>query len=161
MSNSMTRQHGEVFRLQQGLVPHLDGVTVTLGKLGQKPIQHGHEVPPMAEILGIKVRELKDEDADLVLHPVEGAEERLLEEVGIQEVLVGLASQSAKAREVGVVLDGDGVCDLEAKTERIRDLFAQAFEVLRGGKLVVAGIHADGWKYLCVFSQAFPLESGL
>lgn len=62
---------------------------------------------------------------------------------------------------LSTAIDGDGVRDLEAKAERIRNLFAQALQVLRGGKLVVARIHADGWKDLRVFGQALALKPRL
>lgn len=157
----MTAQHGEVFRLQEILVPDLDGVTERSGDLLKESIQHSNEISAVLKIAGIKVGELEDEDAHFFLESVKRRQESLFEEIGIQEVLVRFSSQSTKPRKVRVGLDGDGVRDLETEFERVGDLLAQSLDVLRGRELVVTGIHTRRWKDLSVFSKAFTLKLGL
>ena len=89
-----------------------------------------------------------------------GLQERLREQVGVEEVLVGLPGLLAETVQLGELLDGDGVGHLQAEQEVVRRLDDHAFQILLAGEGVVGGIDADGLEDLGVFGEAVPLEPG-
>ena len=89
-----------------------------------------------------------------------GLQERLREQIGVEEVLVGLPGLLAETVQLGKLLDRDGVGHLQAEQEVVRRLVDHAFQVLLAGEGVVGGIDADGLEDLGVFRQAVTLEPG-
>ena len=95
------------------------------------------------------------------LHGLARLQKRLREQIGVEEVLVGLPGLLPKAVEFRELLDCDGVGHLEAEQEIVRGLGDHAFQILLAGKGVVGGIDADGLEDLGVFRKRVPLESSL
>ncbi len=78
-------------------------------------------------------------------------QERLHEQVGVEEILVGLPGLLAEPVQLGIFLDGDGVGHLQAEQEVVRRLEDHALQILLAGEGVVGGINADGLEDLGVF----------
>ncbi len=89
-----------------------------------------------------------------------GLQERLCEQIGVEEVLVGLPGLLAKTVELRKLLDSDGVGHLQPEQEVVRRLGDHTFQILRAGEGVVGGIDADRLEDLGVFREAVTLEPG-
>ena len=127
--------------------------------MAEKPVEIGKEVPPALVIALIEFRKLKEQQAHVLLERLTRFEEGLGEQVGIQEILVGLPGSESETRQVREFLDGDFISHFEGKLKVFRHLRNHPFNVMLIGKLVVGGIDADRIEDLGVFGQAIPVEA--
>ena len=89
MRDPVPAEHGEVFGLQPVAVPQLNAVAPPGGQLAQERIEVGRKLPAMLVVQAIEPRKLEGEQAHLRTHRFAGREESTLEQVGIEEMLVG------------------------------------------------------------------------
>jgi hypothetical protein len=103
-----------------------------------------------------EAREPEQEHALLVADGLAGLEERAREQLGVEEVGVGLTGLDAETVELGELLDGAGIGDFEAEPEIVGHLPGQSFAILAPREVVVDGVHADGLEHLGVYSSRQP-----
>ena len=97
---------------------------------------------------------LEHEHADVRPEWFARLQECLGEQVGVQEMLIGLAGAGAKAGEMGKLFDRNGVGHLEGKLKTGRHLGNEVAEIICVREFVVGGVHANGFEHLGVFGQA-------
>ena len=161
MNNPMLPEHSEIIGLEPVIVADLNAVIPTFRQLGEEAVEISHEVPSMLVVGGVKAAEFKNQQTDVVAEGFTRPQKRINKQLGVQEVVVRLPCLDAKTREIGEPLQRDVVGHFEGEQEIARHLLDQAGEVSLRRKLVVSGIHADGFEDLRVFGEAIPLEPGL
>ena len=105
--------------------------------------------------------ELEDQQADVRLELTARAEERRLEQAGIQEILIVRAGAQAEPRQVGKAFDGDAVGHLQGELEVRWHLGDKLVQKAAVGEFVVSRIHTDRLEHLRVFAQTEALETCL
>lgn len=112
----------------------------------------------MFVIAGIKARELKYEQADVLAERLARTDKRMVKQFRIEETFVGLAGAGTVTRQVGKLLDRDFINYPKGELEIRRHLGNEAAQVFLIGELLKRGVHAHRFEHLGVFTQAIPLK---
>ncbi|MFM1945093.1 MAG: hypothetical protein RI897_4075 [Verrucomicrobiota bacterium] len=151
---------GEVVGDEPVAVTDFDTVGPVGRELGEEGIEIGEEIASLGVVSGPEAGEFEDDEADLAADLGAGFEEARGEEVGVEEVGVGLAGARAEAFEVGEFADCDGVGDFESELEVWGDLFGEVGEVLGSGEVVISGVDTDCGEGFGIFREAVFFEAG-
>ena len=154
------REALEVFRLEPVPVPHLHPKRPALGELAQELVEVGDEVAAMLVVGRPEPGKLKHQQPDIGTDGFARLDERLHEQIGVEEINVCFTGLLAEPVQLGELLDGDGVGDLQAEQKVVRGLENHALQILLAGESVVGGIDTDRLEDLAVFRQAIALEPG-
>ena len=158
MRDAMAFQRLEVLGAQEVFVPHLHPIRPALRHACQELVQVPDEVPAMPVIARIKLRELENEHADVLLERFKRLRKGRPKQIRIQKVFVWLSGSLAIARLVGKFLDCDLIGDLKREQEIRRHLCNQFFDVPVIREPVIPGVHANRLERLGVFRQAIPFK---
>src|SRR5580765_4554640 len=104
---------------------------------------------------------LEHEQTNVLSERLASREETGREQIGVEEILVGLAGAKPETGKVGELLHRDLVGDFEGEEEIARHLGDHSFEVTVVGEFVVRSINADSLKDLGILGQAIPFETRL
>ena len=157
----MAANHSEVVGLEPFFVSQLNSVVPARRQLAEEAVQISHELRAMLVVGGVEAAELDHEQADFVAEWFTGLQERIDEQLSIEEGLVWLSSPNAEAGQIGEPFQRDIVGHFEGEQEVARNLLDQSAQILGGGKLVVSSIHADRLERLGILVEAVPFEPGL
>ena len=158
MRDAVAFERVEILRAQKIFVPHLHPVRPAFRHARQKLVQVGHEIPAMLVIARIKLGELENEHADVLLERLKRFHERRRKQIRVQEILVWLSGPLAKTRQVREFLDRDFIGDFEREQEIRRHLRHHFFDVAMVREPVIPGVNANRLERLGVFGQAIALK---
>ena len=85
---------------------------------------------------------------------------RLVEKLGVQELLIGSPCPGAIARMLGPGLSRDVFRHLEGKVQGFGGFLKQVVPETDGGELIETEVTTDHREGLCIFTQAIGVESG-